>query len=419
MTKKTILILFVLLSRLGVTDAQILVLDSIFSLIEKNNPELKMYDSKINAYNTYATGAKAYEPPQIGAGFFMTPYNVSMWNGDAMTGSPGMGSFMVSAQQMFTNPQKLRANANYMQSMANVDKEMKNAMRNELYSMAKMNYYEWMVLKKKLAVLKESEELLNYIIKSTEIRYTYGMDKLNAYYKAKAMLGDIQNMRLMIEYEIQQKKIALNTLMNRDKQILFDIDTIYTVKNYDLLPVDTSQISSNRSDFKLLYQDLNLLKSKQSYEQSKLKPDFGLKYDHMFAFGTQPQQFSLMAMVTIPIAPWSSKMNKSSVKGLNFEIDAVKYQQQTLLNNTSGQLQSYKEQIKSKKQQIELYEKNIVSSIRKNYQTTVIAYEQSKEELFMVLDAWQNLKLVQLNYLDLLNDLLQLQVKYEEQLEIR
>ncbi|MEW6468783.1 MAG: TolC family protein [Bacteroidota bacterium] len=419
MVRKTILIALIALCGTRVAAGQTLVLDSILGIIEKNNPELKAYDSKITAYTAYATGAKAYEPPQLGAGFFMTPYNAGMWNEDLLAGSPGMGSFMISAQQMFTHPQKLRASARYMQSMANVDQEMSKAMRNELYSMAKMNYYEWMILKKKLAVLKESEELLSYIIKSAEIRYTYGMDPLTAYYKAKAMLGDIKNMRLMIEYEIRQKRIALNTLMNRDKETLFDIDTVYAVKDYDLQPVDTSQIHNNRSDLKALDQGIHLLTARQNYERSKLKPDFGLKYDHMIAFGAQPQQFSLMAMVTIPIAPWSSKMYKSSVKGLDLEIEAVKYQQQALLNNTGGSLHSYKEQIKSKKQQLELYDKSIVPSMKKNHQVTLIAYEQGKEELYMVLDAWQNLKLVQLSRLDLLNELLQLQISYEKELEIK
>jgi hypothetical protein len=33
------------------------------------------------------------------------------------------------------------------------------------------------------------------------------------------------------------------------------------------------------------------------YRKSKLLPEFGVKYDHMFAFGNRPQQFSLMGMV--------------------------------------------------------------------------------------------------------------------------
>lgn len=399
--------------------AQILNIDSILTVIEKNHPELKMYDAQIKAYNTYATGAKSLDPPQIGAGFFMTPYNIQMWKPDGMTGNNGMGSFMLSAQQMFSNPKKLNANATYMQGMSNVEREMKNAMRNELFSMAKMSYYEWQVMKMKIEIINASEDLLSYIIKSTEIRYTYGMDKLNAYYKAKAMLGEMQQMRVMTESEISQKRIELNTLMIKNKDLDFDIDTMFLFKKYETEIDDSSTIITNRSDYKALSQNVNLLKSKQAYEYSKRLPDFGVKYDHMFAFGTQPQQFSLMAMMTIPIAPWSSKMYKSSVEALNYDIEAVNNRQQALINNTSGYIRNIQSQIKNKKLQMALYEKTIIPSLRKNYQATLLAYEQNTEELFMALDAWQNYKVGQLGYIDLINDLLQLQVQYEKQLEIR
>lgn len=398
-------------------NAQVLTIDSILNVIEKTHPELKMFDAQIKAYDTYATGAKSLEPPQIGVGFFMTPYNTQMWKPDAM--SDGMGSFMISAQQMFLNPKKLNANASYMQSMSNVEKEMKEATKNEMFSMAKMSFSEWQVMKKKLKVLIESEELLSYIIQSTEIRYTYGMDKLNAYYKAKAMLGDIQQMKIMTETEIRQRMIELNTLMIRNKEQAFDIDTVFVLKNYENSVTDSTTITANRSDYKALSQNVNLLHSKQLYENSKRLPDFGLKYDHMLAFGEQPQQFSLMAMMSIPIAPWSSKMYRSSVTGINYQIEAAQNQQLALLNEVSGFIQNIKSQIKNKKLQINLYEKTIIPSLRKSYQTNLLAYEQNTEELFMVLDAWQNLKVAHLGYFDLLNDLLQLQVQYEKQLEIK
>jgi len=398
---------------------QILTLDSIFKAIDNKQPKLKIYDARIKAYDAYASGARSLDAPQVGAGFFMTPYNTMMWKPDAATGSPGMGSFMISAQQMIMNPKKLRANSSYMEKMSGVDGEMKSAMRNELFSMAKMNYYEWLVLKKKLRVLAESEALLGYVVRSTEIRYTYGLDKLNAYYKAKAMLGDVQNMKLMTELEIRQARIDLNTVMNRGKDLMFDIDTSFVLKNYEDNLIDSSAIPANRSDYKAYSQNIDLLGLKQVYERSKRLPDFGLKYDHMIAFGTQPWQFSLMAMVSIPIVPWSSKMYRSTVNGLNFEIEALKNEQKVLINQTTGNLQNIKERIRSKKQQFDLYEKTILSAMRKNYQITLLAYEQNNEELFMVLDAWQNLKVAQLGDLDLLKDLLLLQVEYEKELEIK
>ena len=138
----------------------------------------------------------------------------------------------------------------------------------------------------------------------------------------------------------------------------------------------------------------------------------------MLAFGKQPQQFSLMAMVSIPIVPWSRKMYKSTVAGLNYEIESVKLQQQGFINTVSGNLENLKIKIKSKKLQIELSEKMIIPSMRRNYETALLAYEQNTEELFMVLDAWQNLKLMQLSYIDQLMELVVLQTQYENQLEI-
>lgn len=399
-------------------NAQTMSLDVILNTIEQNNPELKIYDAKIKANDAYASGAKAFEAPRIGTGFFMTPYNPTYWK-SSEHGDDGMGSFMISAEQMIMNPKKLDAMSGYMQSMSGMDKEMKNYMRNEMFSMAKMNYYEWIVMQKKLQIIKESESLLEYLIQSTELRYVYGMDKLSSYYKAKAMLGDMQRMRIMIESEIKQKMIALNTMMNQDKETSFNIDTVYTIKNYDVALHDTTSLSSVRSDYKTINQNINMLRSKQLYEQSKQYPDFGLRYDHMFAFGKQPQQFSLMFMASIPIAPWSSKAYKANISGLSLEMESLKNKQQSILNNTDGEVHLLKEQIKSKKEQLSLYEKSIIPSMKKNYESMLIAYEQNTEELAMTIDAAQNLKTVRISYLDQLMELLMLQVKYEKELEIK
>lgn len=394
-------------------------LENILQEIEKNNLNLKAYDAQAKAYESYTQGARALDAPEIGAGLFMTPYQAHLWKADKAMGSSGMGSFMVSAEQMFMNPKKRQANASYMGSMSAMEQLMKESMKNELFSMAKMNYYNWIILKKKSHLLKESESILNYLIASTELRYKYGMDKLNAYYKAKGMLGDIQTMMAMTEQEISESIIGLNTLMNRPKNTLFEIDTLIQFKDYEKEPTDSNRIMQFRSDYKQLKQQETILKLKQSYEQSKLLPDFGIKYDHMVAFGKQPQQFSLMAMVSIPLAPWSAAMTKSTVKGLMYELDAARLKQGAWLNTINGNLEQLKVKIKNKKQQIELSEKMVIPAMKRNYETALLGYEQNTEELFMVLDAWQSLKLMQLTYIDQLMALAELQVQYENELEIK
>ena len=399
------LFLFALLF-IGISFAQsqVLTIDSVKAIIDKQHPDLAMYDFQVKAYDAYAAGAKSWDAPQIGTGLYMTPYNFEK----------NMGSYMIELQQMIPNPSKLKVSQKYMQTMSSVDMQNKKAEANSLYSLAKTDYAEWLVLKKKKTVLAESEELLNYIIKVSEIRYPYEQEKLNNIYKAKASLGELQIMQLTIDNEIQQKQISLNTLMNRDKNTAFDIDTNYTIKNYETEIVDTTSISTSRSDIKSIDQEIKLSQLKQKVEWNKRLPDFGIRYDNMFAFGTAPNQFSIMGMITIPIVPWSSKMYKANITGLKYEVLSYQKQRESLVNEASGEIASLQSQIKSKKLQVELYKKNIIPALEKNYKTTLLAYDQNTEDLFSVLDAWQSLKLGKIEYLEQFKDLLLLQVAFEK-----
>jgi cobalt-zinc-cadmium efflux system outer membrane protein len=384
-------------------------LDSIFNRIEKNHPELQMYDLQIKAYNTYATGASAWDAPQLAAGLYMVPY----------TFEKNMGALMFTATQMIPNPAKLKANKNYMLAMSGVENETKKYVFNQLVYQAKTLYYEWLILKKKQSVLTESEDLLNYIIETSEARYIYKQEKLSGIYKSKAELAQLKSMQLMINGEIEQKRILLNTLMNRDKNTAFDIDTAFVIKEYEQVIPDTSQINTFRSDIRAIDQTIKLTQLKQQVERYKSKPDFGIRFDHANAFGVQPDQFSVMGMITIPIAPWSSKMYKANVSGLNYEIESLQKQKEAYTNEISGMITALVTEIKNKKAQVKLYQNNIIPALQKNYKTTLLAYEQNTEELFMVLDAWQTLKMTELEYLDRLLELMLKQAEYEKENEIK
>lgn len=117
---------------------------------------------------------------------------------------------------------------------------------------AKKNYYEWGNHKKEQNILDQDEKLLNFMIQSAELRYKNGLGKISAYYKAKAAIGNIQNMQLMLNNEIKQHRIMLNTLMNLGKLNDFDIDTSYTIKDYSAAALDSTTFITARSDIKAI-----------------------------------------------------------------------------------------------------------------------------------------------------------------------
>jgi len=388
-------------------------LENIFSIIQKDHPEMKMYDAQIRSLDEAAKGAKSWAPPEFGVGFFMTPYNLNLTK--AMGSQNGMGSFMIAASQMFPNKKEQNANAEYLQSLSSVNKENKKVSLNELYAEAKKNYYGWLVIEKKQSVLNENEKLLNFMIQSTELRYKNNLGKLNAYYKAKAELGKIENQREQLNNEIKQKQILLNTLMNRDKNEDFTIDSNYTIKNYS--SIDTSYLVQSRSDIKAVEQDLKVNQLELNLEKTKQLPQFGIQYDHMVGFGKSPWLFSLMATVKIPLAPWSAGSYKTNIESLKWKQESFEAQKQMVINEASGEAEGLLSSINSKKKQLQLFKENIIPALKKNYQIMQLAYEQNTGELFELFDAWQTLNMTQLDYLDQLQELLNLQVQMDKTLE--
>jgi outer membrane protein TolC len=417
--KRKSIITFLLLSTVVLAKSQEKFnLDSIFSAININHPDLKMYDAQIRSLDEAAKGAKNWEPPLLSTGFWMTPYNTGLWSKQS-NGATGMGQYMISGQQMFPNKRMQNAEQKYMQSMSSVEQEKKNAIVNEFYAAAKENYFQWIVIRKKLAILDKDEKLLDFMIKNAELRYKNNLGKISAYYKAKAALGNIESMRIMLENELNQRRISLNTLMSKDKSMLFDIDTTYSLKDYSSVAFDSTTFINARSDIKAIDRDIQVTGLQQELEKTKVKPEFGVRFDHMFGFGGLPMQYSLMGMVKLPMAKWSSKSSKANVISLQWRIESLNDQKQSLINEASGMATGMLSEIQSRQKQIRLYEDNIIPALRKNFQTMQLAYENNTEELFELYDAWETLNMTQLQYLDQLQQLLLMQTELERVLEIK
>jgi len=399
--------------------AQTLKLNAIIDSITVFHPVVKMYDNEIRSMDEAAKGARSWMPPEFSSGFWMTPYDPSRWKkmDDGMGGTKeGMGQYMIGGQQMFPNKRKQNADAAYMEAMSSVEKEKKNASLNELINDAKQSYFEWLILEKKLSILGQNEKLLDFMIKNAEIRYKNGLEKISAYYKAKAAMGNLQNMRLMFENDIREKRIRINALMGRNALVDFDIDTTYNLDDYSTIVFDSTLFYNNRSDLKAVDNEINLTWLKQETERQSLKPQFGIRYEHMFGFGGLPMQYSLMGMLKVPLKN-SSKMNKANIESLKWKANALQSQKEMLVNEYSGMAYSMRNELELKKNQLKLYDENIIPALRNNYKTMQLGYEQNTEELFMLFDAWETLYMTQLEYTELLNQALQLQVTLERLME--
>ncbi|WP_457290197.1 TolC family protein [Pedobacter sp. UYP24] len=409
MKKKFITLLGISLLVANLLKAQlsVLPLDTVLVRIGRANPAILAYNAKVAAQNEYAKGAKSLDAPKLSAGQFQTPYSVN----------PKGGSFMIQAEQMFTNPAKLKAKEKYMNGMSAITEQERAYLKNQLLAQASGYYYDQVVVAKKLALLENTKKLLEYMLKYANIKLTYGKEKLSNIYKTKADLYELENIKEQLDNEIRQKIVMLNTLMNQDKETVFSVDTTLAAKDYETGLTDTAKLANRRSDIKMIDRNIQLQQLNAQVEYSKRKPDFGIQAGHMISYGGFPKQYILMASVTMPIVPWTSKGYKANLKGIRYEVEALQNEKQNKLNGAEGLLVSLRMDISSKKRQLKNYSQNIIPAMQNSYKTALLAYEQNTGDLPSVLNGVKDLQSARMGQLDLLQELLQLQVAYERENE--
>ncbi len=408
------LILFLCCASLVVnSQVQVISLDSVLHVIEKQNPMLNTFRNRAQAMNAYVAGSKSLMAPEVGGGLWMFPYQKQ--NYEHLADSR---QIMVSVSQTFTNPVKLKANQQYLSSRATIEQANERFFYNGLKAQAKLAYYKWYVSEQKEKLLHESEEILNLMIRVGRIRYPYNQEKLSNIYKAEGRLHEVKNMQLMNQNEIQKQQILLKQLMNTPHSIQLAIDTTTIVHELNLITVDTVLLTQKRSDLHQLDRTIQTMRLNQQVEKVQNRPDFNLNFSHMISVGQgMPNQFMLLGMVTIPIAPWSSKMYKANTKAMDYEIESMKAERLAIMNEVQGMTTGMISEIKTLKQQLLNYEQRIIPVLQKSYESLMLAYEENKEELPMVIDGWETLNMTRLQYLDTKMKYYEMIVSYEKEIE--
>lgn len=394
--------------------AQVVTLDTVLHRIDKQNPMLQEYDAKVKALNAYTEGARSWMAPMVGAGTFMTPYP-----GKKVMEERDRGYVMFSVEQEIPNPAKLSANKNYLQSKASVEQQARAFQYNTLRAEAKTLYYQWLVAAQKVNVLHENERIADLMLKLAKLRYPYNQGSLGNIYKVEGRLSEVQNMLLMTQATIEEKSYRLKTLMNipATDSIMIDTATVVDFQSNQSI-YDTAALRTNRSDIKQIDQTIEVMRLNQQLQQYQAKPDFKLRFEHMEPIGSMmPSQFTAMAMVSIPIAPWSSRMYKAEVKGMRYDIEAMKKNREAILNEARGMLAGMATQLTRMKQQLNNYETKIIPALRKNYETVMLAYEENREQLPMVIDGWEAMNMAQMEYLEKMEEYYIMIVRYEKELE--
>ena len=386
-------------------------LDTILKRIDENNPMLQTYALRAESYKHRAEAGSAWMAPMVGAGTFMTPYpGQEVMDGDK-------GSLMLQLEQEIPNPSKLRAQKVYEASKADVEFAGRAIASNTLKARAKNLYYAWIIAGQRIKVLRENEKIMQMMQKIEEIRYPYNQSQLSGVYRSRAKIEENQNMIRMQQGEIAKAKAWLNSLMNLPATQPLAIDSSTLPAFTPEARLDTVLLAGQRKDILQMEQNIRSMQLGVKAMKNQSKPDFKLRVDHMSPLGSMmPKQYSVMGMVSIPLAPWSSKMYKSEVKAMNYEIQAMEKERVGMLQESHGMLTGMQYEIQSMQKRIAAMEEKIIPSLRKTMEADFVNYQENKLEVVAVINSWEALTMMQLNVLDEKMKLYQMIVDYEKEL---
>jgi outer membrane protein, heavy metal efflux system len=388
-------------------------LTEIIARIDTAYPEILMYDSKVQAIKSLAGGSRSWMPPTFSIGADRFPYDFSML--DMKDDPMNQAAIMYSLEQMIPNSGKQKAKQAYLNSLVNAQVNTADWTKNQLRSNARQLYNQRLIAEKKLNVINQNIQVLTLLVQTAQERYKYNQADLSTIYKAQAKVADLKNMQSMLQSKIAESNIGLNTLMNRETITVFEIDTTIIIKDYEVSFITDSSLYK-RSDIQAMENAISSMMLNQKYMSTSKKPDFGFKVQHMQMYG-MPNQFSVMGMMTIPIVPWSSRMYTSEVASMNYEINAMKQQTETMKLMSKRMSSEKLNMLQYMRKQLVNYESEIIPSYQKNLEASLIAYRQTNGNFFVLLDAWEMTLMKQMEYLDKLRDVLTLQIEYEFETE--
>jgi cobalt-zinc-cadmium efflux system outer membrane protein len=411
-TKYSIWLMILLPVQLPAQQVRVLSLDSVLQRIDRNNVLLQSYDLKAQSYKYSADASTAWMAPMVGVGTFMTPYpnQIVMEPRDR-------GSLMLQIEQDIPNVAKLKARKKYIESQGNIERATRDITLNDFKAQAKRLYFNWLVAKQRMKVLEENEKIMVTMKKIEEVRYPYNQSQLGSVYKADAKIEENRNMIRMQEGTINKARAWLNSLMNAKGNEPFEIDSTWSPVFIAAGTYDTASLSTARKD--VLKMNENIRSMQLNIESMKMqrKPDFRIRFDHMYPLdAAMPNAYNVMGMISIPIVPWSSKMYKSEIKAMQFNIQSMEKERTAMLQETQGMLYGMQYEIESMQARIRGLQEKVIPALQKTLDANFIVYQENKMPLTQVIDAWEALIMMQMNVLDEKLKLYEMIVDYEKEL---
>ena len=212
-------------------------------------------------------------------------------------------------------------------------------------------------------------------------------------------------------------RAELNSLMNNPGNTAFHIDTAIEPEFVPMALIDTAELANTRKDILQMNESIRSMQLNITAMQLEKKPDFKVRFDHMYPLDrSMPQMNSIMGMISIPIAPWASKMYKSGIRAMDLNIRAMETERSAMLQETRGMLYGMQNAILTMQERIKGLDEKVIPALQNSFDAAFIRYQENKLQLSDLIRAWETVYMMEADLLDEKLKLYTMIVDYEKEL---
>ncbi|QXP69327.1 TolC family protein [Polaribacter sp. R2A056_3_33] len=290
-----------------------------------NNPEIQKFELQYRIASEKVNEVNTLPNTEFSAGYFVL-------EPETRTGTQ---RFKVSAKQMLPWFGTITSRENYASSLADTKYEDIVIAKRKLMVSVSQSYYKLYVNKGKQAILVENSKLLKtyeiLALKSIEVGKASAVDVL----RLQMRQNELEQLKLVLEQQYLAEQTAFNKLLNRENTIKIDV--------VDALIMPSEDFEINTKNLALHPELLKYDKLFQSVAQSELmnqkesQPSFGFGFDYININAGPDITFSekgkdiLMPTVSLSI-PLFNKKYKSKTKQNELQQQEIEAQKQERLN---------------------------------------------------------------------------------------
>ena len=405
--KKIFLICLITTAMLGIniTYAETAELDSLINKAIKVSPKLSMLRAKRNVAANKIPQNSNLPNPMLMLGLMNLPTNTFSFNQEPMTQK------VIGLQQTIPFPGKLSAmeDASAIDTLI-IDKEIQDA-TNEIRKDVSEKYYSLSFFRKSLMYAKENKNLLEKISEVVSTKYSVSTASQQNLIKVQLEITNIFDKIEDLKSKEGAALSALNALLLQDPNASIATETFDSIKTISITIEQLDSLArANRPFLRGIKLSQEKGKLKQSVAEKNYLPNFtlGVQYgqrEKLQKTGmTQADFLSFSIGISLPVN-YGGKISSEVDEAISMQ-DLYSQQYYQALQYLNGVFGTDITDLNSLKERIKLFETALLPQAQQNLSSALSSYQVNKVDFINVIDAQNQLYMIETNLYKLKTDYL-------------